>query len=96
MQGLNIHDFSQIIGDKVRLTDGEGHSQDLILTSVTPSKVNNKGWQSHVVSFQGSSEFHFTQGNYQIAHKNFNIEHLFISPKSLIDYEAVITSSKKD
>ncbi|GLX80155.1 hypothetical protein tinsulaeT_34950 [Thalassotalea insulae] len=96
MQALNCQSFINLIGENIQLTDDKGNSAELEITAVKPSKHSNEGWCSHAICFKGSPEFHFTQGSYSLTHPDLTLNSLFISPKSLIDYEAIISSPIKD
>lgn len=96
MDLYNFDSLQAIKGEHVKVTDTEGNEVTLEISEVNRSPLKNADWDAFSVIYQGDESFRIPQGTYSFYHALFGTRQLFLSPKSAVEYETVITRKNSD
>lgn len=94
MQSYSYESLNSLLGQKLTLTDDQGHQVMLVIDKVEKSKLDSMEWEAFSACLVGDASFHVPQGTYQLKHPGLGEEAFFLSPKSAVEYELVINRRK--
>lgn len=96
MERYNYKNISQFIGEKVQLRDEQGNVAELSIADVCKGAMDGDEWEAFSVIYQGNKDFFVPQGTYFFTSEHFGEKQLFLSPKSDIEYETVVTRRRTE
>ena len=81
-------------GDQFDVMDESGNQAVLTLVDVKKSSLDGVHWEAFSAIYKGEQSIRIPQGTYRLHHRTFGALSLFLSPKSEVDYEVVVTRRK--
>lgn len=94
MENFTKNLLSEIVDQQVKLQIPQGPEVELTVTKVGACALDGDEWESFYVYMQGDTSYHLPQGTYQITHKAFGTQDLFLSPKSPTEYEIIVNRQR--
>lgn len=92
---LDHASLSRHLGETATLTDDQGHVATLTLATVETSAMHGDQWESFSLLLTSEQPIAMPQGIYRIAHPQLGEHDLFVSPKSLTDFEVVVNRRRE-